>query len=262
MKKAKWIIAVSIIIVIPLLIVFSSSSEAGTSKDPNAIYKIAWQYIVQQMDSSKSGLQLNGAKITRLELVDTYSKTNEEKVDIYSLEYSIFIDQEKGWIPGSTGYGSPYLFTVNNNGSPRVIGVEFSKDILANGGYRETADKLLTNEKTLDFEKHSSAAGGPYTQEEIDTAINIAKDSFIRENDDFIINVWYDKKKCQKKVDEYKTTETLYGMSEAAKRGDLLFLQCDNYSLNPSFDQLNRDMNIILMRDSKSAPWKIIDTGY
>ena len=112
MKKAKWIIAVSIIIVIPLLIVFSSSSEAGTSKDPNAIYKIAWQYIVQQMDSSKSGLQLNGAKITRLELVDTYSKTNEEKVDIYSLEYSIFIDQEKGWIPGSTGYGSPYLFTV------------------------------------------------------------------------------------------------------------------------------------------------------
>ncbi|HQE50617.1 MAG TPA: hypothetical protein PKV93_14850 [Fervidobacterium sp.] len=48
----------------------------------------------------------------------------------------------------------------------------------------------------------------------------------------------------------------------AASRGDLLFLYSDIYSLNPDFEQLMMEMNIILIRDSEDAPWEIVDQGY
>ncbi len=77
-----------------------------------------------------------------------------------------------------------------------------------------------------------------------------------------LINLWYDREKCLALVDEYRENSTLYGMSEAAERGDLLILYSDIYFLNSDLEQLMREWKIVLMRDSKDTSWEIIDQGY
>jgi len=264
MNKKKRMTVLLVTLLIPFILVAcsntSSENTTGSNNDPDAMFKIAWQYIVYQINNSSYTGQINGAKITRLELVDTYQSAAGEAVNIYSLEYNFFINKEEGWVPGSTGFGSPYLFVVNKDGSPQIIGVEYTKDVLASGGYGKIAEEVIANDEILDFAKYSSDAA-PYSQDEIEAAFNAVKNHYTM-TDQLLINLWYDKEKCLAQVDEYSKTSTLYGMAEAAARGDLLFLYSDIYSLNPDFEQLMMEMNIILIRDSEDAPWEIVDQGY
>jgi len=235
-------------------------SGNGENDIDDAITKTAWQYIVYQIDNSGDSEQINGSEITRLELVDTYQPTSGKSVNIYSLEYSFFLNKEDGWVSGSTDLGNPYLFIVNKDGSPQILGVEYSKDVLA-GGYKKTAEKVITNNEVLNFAKQSSSAE-PFSEKEITAAMDVVKTNYAG-NSQLLINLWYDPQKYQTDVEEYKGN-TLYGMSEAAERGDLLTLYSDIYFPAPSgsSDGLMRGWKIVLIRDDKDAAWKIIDQGY
>ncbi|MGE4485915.1 MAG: M56 family metallopeptidase [Oscillospiraceae bacterium] len=263
-RPAFRIVVVGAIAVIAVCIGLTANPRRGNDilpSDDVTISKTAWQYIVYQIDDNGNGNEINGAKITKLELAGTYRPIFGKSVGIYSLAYSLFLNENDGWVSGSTDLGSPYLFVVNNNGSPQIIGIEYNRSILADGDYSDAAKKEIAHNEVLNFTKQSTVTE-PFSEKEINAAMEVVKNNYTGDGQ-LLINLWYDREKYQTDLEDYKGN-TLYGMSEAAERGDLLTLYSDIYFLDPSgsADGLMRGWKTILIRDSKDDAWKIIDQGY
>lgn len=228
--------------------------------DPDALYKVAWQYVVKQLDS-KEGFLINGAVISRLELVETRDGINDLPVSIYSLEYSFFVEQESGAYPGSTYMGSSYLFIQNIDGAPQVIGVKYTKEILAAGGYSEAAIEIAASNENLNFSKQSTASSS-FSTEEIGSAIQAAENYYSNSDEDvMLIDTWFDEDRYQEQYEEC-LENVLYGINDAAARGDLIVLFSDLYSFDPRYGSLSTNWKTILPRDSSDSVWRVVDMGY
>lgn len=256
--------------IVTLLLLFSIILTACVTRKSNgpqfeyinsdAVYKVAWQYVVAQID--KVNAQINDARITRLELVDTYKGSDNLAISIYALEFAYSIEEESGYCPGGTSAGSPYLFIANDGEVPRLLGIKFTKDILAEGGFSKAGQTVVEENKTLDFSKHSTAST-IFQTTEIDAATKVAEKYYLEETGETIIpiNIWFDENRYHTDIMEC-LQNPLYGIDIAAKNNNLIILYGDLCVIDSEFEGLSRNWKTIMTRESIDAPWKIVDAGY
>lgn len=262
MKKAQTIFPILFICIVLAACSIGKSNELQVEyTDSNAIYKVAWQYIVAQINESTK--LVSDAKITRMELVDTYNdNSNTLQVSIYALEYVYSIEQESGYYPGGTSKGSPYLFITNNNGNPKLLGVKFSKDILEEGGFSKITQTITEEDNYVDFSKQSTDSA-TFQLNEINNAMKVVENYYLdRTNESILlINTWFDESRYQNDVMDC-LENSLYGINEAAERGDLIILYSDLYFFNSEAGHLSCNWKTIMTRDDKNASWQVVDAGY
>lgn len=172
------------------------------------------------------------------------------------------MEQESGYYPGGTSAGSPYLFIENDNGMPQLLGVKFTKDVLAEGGFSKIGQIVMDENKNMDFSKHSTDST-VFQAMEIGAAIKVAENYYLEETSESIlpINTWFDENRYQTDVMDC-LENPLYGMDEAAERNDLLILYSDLYFLDSDSGRLPRNWKTIMIRESTNSPWRVVDTGY
>lgn len=250
-------VKLAVIVFSSLVLVACGSKDVDSPAENKDVYRLAWQFIIQQLDSTV-GVAADNARITRLELVDYCV----DSVSIYALEYSYSLEGKDGYVPGGTGQGSPYLFVIEEEGVTKLLGVRYTREILCSGGYELVAAKLLAAKVTMDLSKPSTGSND-FTSAEIDAAIQAVQKKF-SENFD-VINIWFDESFYLTTLETYKDN-TLYGIDEAAARGDLIILLCDVYSYESEIDVVGGTLfpkwTVVLERNSPDELWSVVTYGY
>lgn len=233
-------------------IAHSDGTEFIVSED---IYEIAWQYIVSQLEEleSSKGISIGNAEIVSLELADIYEAQNEQ-VQIYSLDYVYYVEGQDSACRANDGEENPYLFVGDQRGELELLGVEFLDNPISSR-YEEIISALRSTEPK-NFCKESSSSD-TFVEDEIASAIEETRTYY---SDNYhVINVWFDEDSYQAALGDY-LQNSLYGMDEAASRGDLITLNCDLYSISEC--QLYRNWRVALIRDNGDSQWKLVDQGY
>lgn len=234
---------------------FTETKELHTI-DKSYILNIAWQYIVNQIEEKEVYRNVADARITRIEELESYSDGNSQ-IETFALEFSVIYSRDSGWIPAGFTDGATYLsFRYDDASIPQLIAVQSTQEILAEGGFHANAVEIAQN-VPIDYSKKGTDSK-EFSAEEIGNAIHSIED-WERVNSCILINLWYDENRYQDDLESFKGN-TLYGMDELAKAGDLLILYGDIYSTDAINAQLLREYRFVLGRSNNE--WEIKTTGY
>lgn len=261
MKKFKTTVSIFLICILLTACSIENSNEAqGEYTDSDAIYKIALQYIVAQIN--KEHVSISNAIINRIELVDSHIGSTNLQILVYALEYAYSIEGESGFLPGVTSKGSPYLFIKDKGGAPQLVGIKFTKDILSEGGFSTSAKSFIEENCDIDLSKHSTESTA-FQPDEIEDAIRAAENYYSEStNEDILlINTWFDEECYQNDIIDCMEN-SLYGMDEAANRNDLIILYSDLYSFDSDAGNLLCNWKTIMIRDNINSPWRVVTSGY
>ena len=233
-------------------IAHSDGSEFIVSE---GIYEIAWQYIISQLEEleSSKGFSIGIADIFTLELANINEAQNEQ-VQIYSLDYVYYVEGQNSAWRAYDKKENPYLFVKDQRGELELLGVEFLNNPVSRK-YEEIIGALHSTEPETVYKESSSSDA--FSESEIAVAIEETRTYY--SDNYYVINVWFDEDSYQAALCDY-LQNSLYGMDEAASRGDLITLNCDLYSISDC--QLYRNWRVALIRDNKDFQWKLVDQGY
>lgn len=234
---------------------FAESKKVHTI-DKSHILNIAWQYVVNQIEEKEVYRNVADARITRIEELESYSDGNSQ-IETFALEFSVIYSRDSGWTPAGYSDGATYLsFRYDDASSPQLIAVQSTREILAAGSLQANAAEIAQN-VPIDYSKKGTDSK-EFSAEEIENAF-LSIENWESVNSCILINLWYDEERYQDDLESFKGN-TLYGMDELAKAGDLLILYGDIYSTDEINAQLLREYRFVLGRSNDE--WEIKTTGY
>lgn len=261
MKRKGKYTAIPFLLIVFMLSACGESTDAAESEDFHAADKTpvltaAWQYVVNELEEKEVYQYVADARITRIEEVESYSEGNSQ-IETYALEFSVIHSRDSGWMPAGFTDGATYLsFRYDDASVPQLIAVQSTREILAAGGFHANAAEIAQN-VPVDYSKKGTASK-EFSTEEIEHAL-LAIEDWGRENSSILINLWYDEDNGQKDLESFKGN-TLYGMDELAKEGDLLILYGDIYSTDEISAQLLRGYRFVMGRIDNG--WEVLTSGY